>query len=274
MNEETNENIDVGVPTNGNVENAFSDLVSQYFENDGATATNVQQINTTTLDWDNVTNGQLYTNLAQGSVQNQDTTYTEVTAGNIQNGNTQYQGETADSVQNDTTIYQNITAETITTGTTQEGTGILYTNLDTTGSTDTTEGTVGETTTEAGQVTGYGAVYNDIEGIGTITPTDTETTVTTTVDLGGTRVAQTVGTGVNTINTDTVTNTVGTATTGVGTTEFKLTQANLPAKIGFWTKVRNFFMPEARINYSLQQPTTNTSLWNKVQSFFSFGKNK
>lgn len=244
MNEETNENVDGIVPVNDNVENAFSDLISEFFENDGVTANAQQQINTTTLDWDNVSNGQLY---------------------------------------------QNISADTVTGGTNQvagtTGTGILYTNLDTTVDTTTTTNETTSTgtpveqatepTTEVGQVGGYSAIYNDIEGVGTVTPTDTETTVTSTVDLGGTRIASAVDTVVNTPETATTgTNTTGEEVTDAGTTEFKLTQANLPAKIGFWTKVRNFFMPEARINYSLQQPTTNTGIWNKVQSFFSFGKNK
>ena len=57
-------------------------------------------------------------------------------------------------------------------------------------------------------------------------------------------------------------------------TDFKLTQANLPVKIGFWTKVRNFFMADSKILYSVNQTQTNTGLWNKVQNFFSFGKNK
>lgn len=55
-------------------------------------------------------------------------------------------------------------------------------------------------------------------------------------------------------------------------TDFKLTQGNLPAKIGFWTKLRNFFMPESKLQYSVQQANDgNTGIWNKLQNFFSFG---
>lgn len=254
MNEETNENIDGVIQTSGNVENAFSDLISEYFENGGVTATTNVEINTKTIDWDSVNNGQLYTNLANNTVQNGDTPVTDVTANNIQN-----------------TPYTNVNASTVVDGTTETTTtGTLYTNLNTTESTNTvnttvttyvtggTEGTnIVEPTTEASQTGGYGTIYNDIEGINNVTAIPSTDTV----------IVPAFGDTVGTDTTDTV-------TTGTNATEFKLTQANLPAKIGFWTKVRNFFMPEARINYSLQQPTTNTGLWNKVQSFFSFGKNK
>ena len=82
------------------------------------------------------------------------------------------------------------------------------------------------------------------------------------------------GGGVN-ININVNKNTQNLDTTNVDGTSFKLTQGNLPAKIGFWTKVRNFFMADSKISYSVgEQTQQNTGLWNKVQNFFSFGKNK
>lgn len=54
--------------------------------------------------------------------------------------------------------------------------------------------------------------------------------------------------------------------------DFKLTQGNLPAKIGFWTKVKNFFRADSKIQYTPGETAENNKgLWNKLQNLFSFG---
>lgn len=234
-----------GVATT-NIENAFSDLISEYFEsdNDNTTAPAATEAHTTTLDWDSVNNGQLYTNLAEGV----------------------------------TPVSSDITSETVTettneaSQTAQTEPSLLYTNLNTIGT--TSEEPISQTTqipvSDVTQANTSSSVYNDIDGIyNGATVENTDTTLNTIT--GNTE---------NTYNASTVVNEVTTsrATTvggiNAGTTEFKLTQANLPAKIGFWTKVRNFFMSDSKFQYSVQEQPTNTGLWNKVQNFFSFGKNK
>ena len=241
MSEVTNEN---GVNYTGNegtvqdgIENAFSDLISEYFE-DGNTTENAGKIQSgKVLDWDSVSNGQLYTNLAG----------TETGYGD-------------DSSYWDAPIYNTVTGETT--------------------------GAVGETTV-TGTVEDYGTAYNGTEtnianGITNETiAKNAYGVITVNGDLlKGVNSEGVIENTVNTVTTAETTGTVGTVadttvTTGTVGTEFKLTQANLPAKIGFWTKVRNFFMSDSKISYSVEQAgTPNTGLWNKVQNFFSFGKNK
>ena len=71
MKGETNENLNNCGNVNDNLENAFSDLISQYFEegNNAQNAVSIEQ--GATLDWDSVANGQLYTNKANNINQNQ-----------------------------------------------------------------------------------------------------------------------------------------------------------------------------------------------------------
>lgn len=238
MSELTNEN---GLNYTGNegtvqdgIENAFSDLISEYFE-EGTTVENTGKIESgKVLDWDSVSNGQLYTNLAG----------TETGYGD-------------DSSYWDTPIYNTVTGEAT--------------------------GVAGETTV-AGAVEDYGTAYNGNEtnitnGItGETIAKNAYGVITVNGDLlkgvnSDGVIENAVSTGSTTGTTGTIGETAG--TTGTVGTEFKLTQANLPAKIGFWTKVRNFFMSDSKISYSVEQAgTPNTGLWNKVQNFFSFGKNK
>lgn len=205
MNKKTNENVNCtnlenNATIDNSIENAFSDLISQYFNegNDIQNAGNIKQ--GPTLDWDSVANGQLYTNLAENiniepqtrNVNNNVNLYT-----NLQNGVEQVNnGEI-------TNVEQAVNTQ-----------NILYNNL----ANVNVEGTIGN------------------------------------VEVGLDQ----------SVNNENVT---------TGGADFKLTQGNLPAKIGFWTKVRNFFRPEAKISYSLQgQTQENKGLWNQLQNFFSFGK--
>ena len=132
MNGETNENLD-----ELNVDNAFSDLLSQYFTDENNT-TNAGNINVgPVLDWDSVANGQLYTNVTakgiQGTLNNQ-----------INNAGTTGKTEgltSAEGIENDNgngLLYNNL--GTINGGElatqaqgTENGNGGLYTNLGTVG---------------------------------------------------------------------------------------------------------------------------------------------
>lgn len=251
MNQETNEN---GLNYAGNegtmqnkIENAFSDLISEYFEEDN-NANNAGNINAgPVLDWDSVANGQLYTNVKANAG-----TYEEI-----------------DSVN------------------TNEN-GILYNNLENINESGVTENQLGGITGEEYNKTnevykniitadnGNGQTNNEVEANGLyneVGKLNTETIVKNAygvVTING-ELLNGIDNGLyknveEATNTDTQNN-QGTA--------FKLTQGNLPAKIGFWTKVRNFFISDSKIQYSVQQPTQNNGgIWNKLQNFFSFGKNK
>ncbi len=217
MKGETNENLNSNNCDNisDNIENAFSDLISQYFEegNDAQNAGNIEQ--GITLDWDSVANGQLYTNNANNVNQNRGGLYTNLgTVGGL----------------NQTQNLDNIELA----GNINNNEGILYKEL--------------------GNINNGGELINNIGINGGV-----EVNLENGVEAGN---GITANTGINN----------GTETE-IGT-EFKLTQGNLPAKIGFWTKVRNFFMPSAKIQYSVGQTSENVGTWNKLQSFFSFGKSK
>lgn len=218
MNKETNENLNCtnlenNTTIDDSIENAFSDLISQYFEegNNTQNADNIQQ--GPTLDWDSVANGQLYTNLA-GNINLEPQTQNEIYNVNLGNVNTNTNGG-------------------------------LYTNLENVGEQINNEETVN--VEQAGN--NQSILYNNIANV------NTEGTVGN------------VGVGL-----DQPVNNLNTTTVG---TDFKLTQGNLPAKIGFWTKVRNFFRSDAKISYSVQEQSQgNKGLWNQLQNFFSFGKEK
>ena len=219
MKGETNENLNSNNCENlsDNIENAFSDLISQYFEegNNVQNAGNIEQ--GVTLDWDSVANGQLYTNNANNVNQNYGGLYT-----NLENAGGINQTQNLDNIE--------------VVGNLNNNDGILYKEL--------------------GNINNGGEIINN-----------TNTGINGGVNLGTGVEAE------NVINTGDV-NEI-TANSGINNgTEFKLTQGNLPAKIGFWTKLRNFFMPSAKIQYSVGQTGENTGNWNKLQNFFSFGKYK
>lgn len=225
MKGETNENLNSNNCENisSNIENAFSDLISQYFEEGNGTqnAGNIEQ--GVTLDWDSVANGQLYTNNAGNVNQNYGGLYT-----NLENVGGLNQTQNLGNIE--------------VVGNTNTNDGILYKKL--------------------GNINNGEEIINNV-GINGGVEVNLET---------GINVENGINTGiVNEVNTNTGVNN-GTET-GVGT-EFKLTQGNLPAKIGFWTKLRNFFMPSSKIQYSVGQTAENTGTWNRLQSFFSFGKSK
>lgn len=265
MNGETNENLD-----ELNVENAFSDLISQYFEEESNTQ-NAGNINAgPVLDWDSVANGQLYTNLAEGVTENLDNQINNAgTIGN--NGEILNAGNVGN---NNGILYNNLGTINGEGNQTQElgnGNSGLYTNL----------GTVGEGNLPIEeQITDNGNANNDNEQtqnatnilyneIGELNKKKLIENAYNAVTMSG-KLVQEVNAGqklgLNEANTINQGNANG--------TDFKLTQANLPAKIGFWTKVRNFFITDSKIQYSVQTAEENTGLWNKVQNFFSFGKNK
>lgn len=228
MSEETNEKNETNYTENegtiqNRIENAFSDLISEYFQEDNNDY-NTGNIQTgTVLDWDSVSNGQLYTNLVQDSV------------------NGQTNGYDNDSSYWDTPICNSTVIET--------GYGTQYNKTETQVANDTNSETIAQNV--YGVITVNGNLLNGINSEGIIENTENEVINT-----------------INTINSNTM------QKENLGT-EFKLTQANLPAKIGFWTKVRNFFISDSKISYSVEQAENqNTGLWNKVQNFFAFGKNK
>lgn len=257
MNGETNENLD-----ELNLENAFSDLISEYFTDENNT-TNAGNINVgPVLDWDSVANGQLYTNITAEGIQN--TLENQINnAGTIENN-----GETinTEGVGNSGVLYNNL--GTITGGDNQPqevGNGGLYTNLGTIGGEYTNDnGTTDNENTQQQNATNI--LYNEFGELNKEKLVKNAYNAATfngelikEVNAGG-QLGLNEGNGINETNTN--------------GTDFKLTQANLPAKIGFWTKVRNFFISDSKIQYSVQQTQTNTGIWNKVQNFFSFGKNK
>lgn len=206
-----------------NIENAFSDLISQYFEegNNAQNAVNIEQ--GATLDWDSVANGQLYTNNANNVNQNHGGLYT-----NLENIGGLNQTQNLDSIE--------------VTGNLNNNDGILYKEL----------GNINN----GGEITNNDGIDGDI-GIN----------IGTGVEAGN-------GINAGTVNEVTANTGINNGTeTGLGT-DFKLTQGNLPAKIGFWTKVRNFFIPGLKVQYSAGQNDGNTGAWNKLQGFFSFGKLK
>ncbi len=190
------------------IENAFSDLISQYFEegNDVRNAENIEQ--GVTLDWDSVANGQLYTN---------------------NNLKPNYGG--------------------------------LYTNLENVGGVNQTQN-LGNIEVIGNTNNNDGILYKEL---GNINNGGAEVNLETGIEVG------------NVINTGSVSEVTASTEINSGTetglgTDFKLTQGNLPAKIGFWTKLRNFFIPSAKIQYSVGPTSENTGTWNKLQKFFSFGK--
>lgn len=226
MNGETNENNE----TIGNVvDNAFSDLISQYFEegNNTQNAGNIQQ--GPVLDWDAVTNGQLCENKAE--------TVDDTTLGGV---------------------YGKVNLEN-----TNLTNGGLYTNLETGAELNLETNNNNEQSIDIANL-----LYNELGNINTKGNTVEKVYGVVTPSGKSLKGVNTINTNQN-INADTigVENTIG--------TDFKLTQGNLPAKIGFWTKVRNFFRFDTKISYSAEQPTQNdTGAWNRLQNFFSFGKNK
>lgn len=236
MSQETNENINSKNDEiiQNEIENAFSDLISKYFEEDN----NEQSADTiqseTVLDWDSVSNGQLYTNLAggiitQGNIETESRTNNNagLLFSNLENLNGQYTNESQ---------FENITGN---------------------------QPIVDLSNSESIQEVGKTQIYNELGKI------NTEQVVTTAYN-----VATTTKDLLNGINNNNETNIENANELTQGGNNFKLTQANLPAKIGFWTKVRNFFISDSKIQYSVQQNQANMGIWNKVQNFFSFGKNK
>lgn len=232
MNKKTNENVNCtnledNTTIDNSIENAFSDLISQYFEegNNIQNAGNIKQ--GPTLDWDSVANGQLYTNLA-GNINIEPQTQN---ANNIQNG--------IYNVNLGNVVGNNIDGVNLNTN----NNGNLYTNLQNGGE----QVNNGETTNVEQAGNTQNILYNNLAN----------------VNVEGTTGNAEVGLD-QSVNSENAT---------TGGADFKLTQGNLPAKIGFWTKVRNFFRPEAKISYSLQEQTQeNKGLWNQLQNFFSFGK--
>lgn len=214
------------------IDNAFSDLISKYFEEDN----NVDTIQSeTVLDWDSVSNGQLYTNLAGG-------------INNSTQNNLQTEVET------------------------NNNTGLLFNNLENLNEQYTNESqfeniAINQPIAEISnnqnlQEIGKTQIYNELGNI------DTEKIVKTAYNVGAT--TGELLKGINNSNEINIQNVNEAIQSG---NNFKLTQANLPAKIGFWTKVRNFFISDSKIGYSVQQSNQgNTGVWNKIQNFFSFGK--
>lgn len=270
MNGETNENLD-----ELNVDNAFSDLLSQYFTDENNT-TNAGNINVgPVLDWDSVANGQLYTNVTakgiQGTLNNQINN-----AGTIgkTEGLTSAEGIEIDN--GNGLLYNNL--GTINGGElatqaqgTENGNGGLYTNLGTVGGENIG---IGEELADNGQTNNNeqtqnvtNILYNEFGELNKEKLVKNAYNAATfngqlikEVNVGGQL-------GLNEGNDINQTNTNG--------TDFKLTQANLPAKIGFWTKVRNFFISDSKIGYSVQQSAQgNAGVWNRIQNFFSFGKSE
>lgn len=227
MKGETNENLNSNNCENlsDNIENAFSDLISQYFEegNNVQNAGNIEQ--GVTLDWDSVANGQLYTNNANNVNQNYGGLYI-----NLENVGGINQTQNLDNIE--------------VVGNLNNNDGILYKEL--------------------GNINNGGEIINN---------TNTGINGEVEVNLGtGIKAGNGINTGV--VNEFTANTGINNETeTGIGT-EFKLTQGNLPVKIGFWTKLRNFFRPSAKIQYSVGQTGENTGNWNRLQNFFSFGKYK
>lgn len=237
MNGETNDNVENLDELN--VENAFSDLISEYFEEEN-NAQNLGNVNNgkvnvenagTVLDWDSVANGQLFTNVTAEGIQN-NLNNQQNNAGTLENS-VKEEGMGV----NNGLLYNNLEAINDINNQSQlenNATNILYNNI-------------GE------QNNPIENAYNSITMPGKI--------------IEGINFQGKVGiNGTNTINQGNTNNENG--------TNFKLTQANLPAKIGFWTKVRNFFITDSKIQYSVDTTRGNTGIWNKVQNFFSFGKNK
>lgn len=279
MNGETNENLD-----ELNMENAFSDLISEFFTDENNTA-NAGNINVgPVLDWDSVANGQLYTNLTAEGIQN-DLNNQINNAGTIGNN-----GETvnADGIveNNNGGLYTNLgtvtggDTQTQVTGNITNGNGGLYTNLgeicgEYTNLGNQNTGTEGEytnnnQTVENGNTQAQNTnniLFNELGELNKEKLVKNAYNAVTfngelikEVNAGG-QLGLNEGNGINETNTN--------------GKDFKLTQANLPAKIGFWTKVRNFFISDSKIGYSAGQlQQGNTGIWNKVQNFFSFGKSE
>lgn len=270
MNGETNENLD-----ELNVENAFSDLLSEYFKDENNT-TNAGNINVgPVLDWDSVANGQLYTNITaegiQGTLNNQ--TNNATTIGNTEGlTNAEGIGSVNGNDNGNGLLYNNLGTPNggdVGTQQTQNGNGGLYTNLETIGVGDIGTGEQfvenGQTSNNEQTQNATNILYNEFGELNKEKLVKNAYNAATfngelikEVNVGGQL-------GLNEANGINQTNTNG--------TDFKLTQANLPAKIGFWTKVRNFFISDSKIGYSVQQSTQgNTGVWNRIQNFFSFGK--
>lgn len=255
MNNETNENeleanLNNNTTINNNIENAFSDLISQYFE-DGSNKQNADNIEQgTVLDWDSVANGQLlYTNIAQNINNNENN---DLQSNNIQNN-----------------IYG---ANFKNIGINLENTnnGVLYTNLN-----PNNEQNLNVNLTNANEVNEVKQENTNVNGIydelGNLNTQEMANSVYNVVKRNEELLNGNKANTVNGISNDIVNNANG-INNEIGT-EFKLTQGNLPAKIGFWTKVRNFFRTDAKITYSVQQQTQeNKNVWNRLQNFFSFGK--
>lgn len=232
MGQETNENINL---KNDEIENAFSDLISKYFEEDNNQQCTDTIQSQTVLDWDSVSNGQLYTNLAGGIT-------------NSAENNIQTVGETNN---NGGLLFNNL-----------QNLNGQYTNASQVENIAINQPIVELSNNQNFQEIGKTEIDNELGNI------DTEQIVKTAYNVGTT--TGELLKGINNRNETNIQNVNGAIQSG---NNFKLTQANLPAKIGFWTKLRNFFISDSKIVYSLQQSNQgNTGVWNKIQNFFSFGK--
>ncbi len=268
MNGETNEKLD-----NLNVEDAFSDLISEYFEEGNNPQNSINVQTGPVLDWDSVANGQLYTNIAGnvGGLKNQ-----------INNAETIGYNNKPVNAENNGLLYNNletINGENNTIQKAQNTNFGLYNNLEVTGgeyANSKLENTGvtgehtdnGETTNDTNQQTQNctNGLYDELGNLNT-----------KEIVKNAYKVATFNGKLIQEVNNDAepklgqanIINPVNT-----NGTDFKLTQGNLPAKIGFWTKVRNFFISDSKIQYSVQSSQNNGGVLNKLQNFFSFGKNK
>lgn len=255
-----------------NIENAFSDLISEFFKDEGTQ--NLENLATgPVLDWDAVNNGILNTN-NNGNKTNTDL---EKNAGTIQNTTIYNNLGTINGVLEDNQEVQNAgTYENTNSNKT------LYNNLETIYK----NGIVGQENeynhTNDGKDNGTNEIYKNF----TVDYNENNQTEEQP-DFNENSNAQTIvknAYGVVTVNGDLLSGIENTGAVG-GTiaenkqgnqgTDFRLTQGNLPAKIGFWTKVRNFFIADSKLQYSVQESTQNNGgVWNKLHNLFSFGKNK
>lgn len=252
MSQETNENgLNYENTIQDSIENAFSDLISEYFGEEN----NTQNVNTKL-------NNNLNTNFVQNQAQ-------------------------ANNVTNNDGTTQNDKIQVNLENVTNNNNSILYNNLENVNGLNLN----GEIDYNANPV-GYGEdssywdapIYNTVKEKTTTGIGYNENGVTQNNNTNDQTIAQNAY-GVITVNGDVLkkvnsngiidNNIENVNADTIENTDFKLTQGNLPAKIGFWTKVRNFFISDSKISYSVEQAENqNTGLWNKVQNFFAFGKNK
>lgn len=238
MNGETNENLD-GL----NLDNAFSDLISEYFtdENNTINANNINE--GPVLDWDSVANGQLYQNNAETIIKNDNTEKKaygiklDDVGVNVPNNNLNNNG--------------------------------LYVNLQSLNENNNNIELEEESNPILEQANNENKLYDKHGKLNTKALVKNAYEVMT---ING-NLLKGINNNIQNNENNGIVNLANTNNTKV--TEFKLTQGNLPAKIGFWTKVRNFFISDSKIGYSVQQSAQeNTGVWNRLQNFFSFGKNK